>query len=239
MKTVLITGGAKRLGRALVETYAGQGWQVLFTARRSLKDGAELTASLGERVHCLPTEVSTQSQAALIAQWVARFADGLDLMVCNASSFKRISVAETTPDDLDDLLSSNLTGPFFLAQQCAALLSKVQGSIVLISDAQALSGAPEFAAYCAGKAGLISLAKSLAIEFAPEVRVNAVLPGTLPWPEDEALYPPARRTRMEENIPLRRIGAWSDVVQAVQYLESANYVTGICLPVDGGRSAVY
>jgi len=110
---------------------------------------------------------------------------------------------------------------------------------VNISDAHALSGMPNFSAYGAAKAGLISITKSMALEFAPTIRVNAILPGTLEWPEDEATFPIAIRSAMVDQIPLQRIGAWNDVVQAVQFLDSAKYVTGVCLPVDGGRSAVY
>lgn len=238
MKTVLITGGAKRLGRALVEHFARSGWQVLFTAQWSFEEGMALADSLGNSVKCLRAQVSTQSNAALIVEWVSKHTDRLDLVVCNASTFKRIAVADTRPDDFNKLLESNLLGPYFLIQQCIPLLEKANGAVVNIADAQAVAGVPNFSAYAAAKAGLISITKSLALELAPAIRVNAVQPGTLQWPADGEPYPQDERDGITQKIPMQRIGEWQDIVEAVAYLESAKFVTGICLPIDGGRSAL-
>lgn len=239
MKTVLITGGAKRLGRALVEKYAADGWRVLFTSQWSFEEGTKLAEFAGDNTHCIRAQASNQINASLIAQWVMKHTNKLDLLICNASTFKKISVADSNPHDIENLFGSNLIGPFFLAQQCLHLLKAANGSIINIADAQALSGLPMFSVYGAAKAGLISLTKSMALEFAPNVRVNAILPGTLQWPEHGDEYPAVIRTEMVKKIPLCRIGEWSELVQAVQYLESAEYVTGALLPIDGGRSAVY
>lgn len=237
MKTVLITGGAKRLGRALVEHYAKAGWRVLFTAQWSFKEGMELAGELGINVHCIRAQVSSQSNAAVIQQFVQQHTVRLDLMICNASSFSRMSIQDTTPKEFAKLLESNLLGPFFLIQQCIPLLEKAGGCVVNIADVQATAGVPFFSAYAAAKAGLISITKSLAVELAPKIRVNAVLPGTLEWPTDGAIYSDTERAETVARTPLAKIGSWSSVVQAVAYLESADFVTGSCLPVDGGRSA--
>lgn len=237
MKTVLITGGAKRLGRALVEHFASQGWQVLFTCQWSFEEGTALAESLGENVRCLRTAVSSQRSASMVAGWAHNHTDSLDLLVCNASTFMRTSVEEVTPDDFGDLLESNLLGPFFLIQQCLTMLRSAQGSVVNIADAQAVSGVAEFAPYVATKAGLISITKSLAVEVAPQIRVNAVLPGTIPWPETGNAFSAPMREKILADIPMAASGDWHTVVQAVAYLEAAKYVTGICMPVDGGRSA--
>lgn len=238
MKTVLITGGAKRLGRAIVEHYARSGWRVLFTSQWSFVEGMELAKQYGDNVQCVRAEVSSQRNAAVIKKFVEKYTDGLDLIVCNASSFKKLSVAETKPDEFMGLLESNLLGPFFLIQQCLPLLEKVNGCVVNISDVQATGGVPNFSAYAAAKAGLISITKSMAIELAPNVRVNAVLPGTLEWPVAEEIYSQKERAEVIANTPLARNGKWDDVVEAVSYLESAKFVTGVCLPIDGGRSAM-
>lgn len=238
MKTVLITGGAKRLGRALVEHYARAGWRVLFTAQWSFEEGMRLAEELGSDVHCIRAQLSSQSNASLIQQWAAKHSDQLDLIVCSASSFKRIAAKDTRPDDFNDLLGSNLIGPYFLIQQCLPMLEKAGGCVVNIADAQAAGGVPYFSAYAAAKAGLVSITKSLALELAPAIRVNAVLPGTLQWPVSEAEYPTEERADILRRTPMGRIGEWSDVVAAVDYLASAPFVTGTCLPVDGGRSAV-
>ncbi|MBK4735887.1 SDR family oxidoreductase [Noviherbaspirillum pedocola] len=237
MKTVLITGGARRLGRALVEHFAQQGWQVLFTCQWSFEEGTALAESLGAHVHCLRTAVSSQRSASMIAGWAQGYTAELDLLICNASTFMKTSVESVTPDEFGDLLESNLLGPFFLIQQCLSLLRAAQGSVVNIADAQATGGVAEFAPYVATKAGLISITKTLAIELAPQVRINAVLPGTLPWPENPSIYSHAAKEKTLAEIPMATAGSWHAVVQAVSYLDAAKYVTGICMPVDGGRSA--
>lgn len=240
MKTVLITGGARRLGRALVEHFAASGWRVLFTAQNSFQQGAQLAQDLGPNVYLLRAEVSSQRNAAAVAQWVAKHTNSLDLLVCSASTFKRATLSETTPSMFDDLLRSNLLGPYFLAQQCQALLAAGGGGcIVNIADAQADSGMPNFSAYGAAKAALVSVTKSLAVELAPAIRVNAVLPGSLQWPESEEEYPLAVRDKIVGQIPLGRVGEWSDVVRAVEFLEGGSFLTGACFPVDGGRAAVF
>lgn len=239
MKTVLITGGAKRLGRALVEYYAQLGWRVLFTVRHSFKEGCQLADALGPNVHCIQSPVSTRTNAAAIVTWVRKHCDSLDLLVCSASTFGKLSLEETTPDDMMDLLESNFIGPFFLIQQCVPLLKAGQGVVVNIADAQASSGVPHFSAYVAAKAALISATKSLAVELAPYVRVNAVLPGSLPWPETTNEYDDTTRLEMIACIPMQRIGEWADIVQTVAYIQDAPYVNGACIPIDGGRACVY
>lgn len=241
MKTVLVTGGAKRLGRAIVERYAANGWRVMFTTRYSFEAGVTLAQSLtkahGVPVTCTRGSVSNRIEACSISNWVRAETQSLDLLVCNASSFQRVPFVETRQDHFDDFLGSNLIGPFFLAQQCLDLLTAAGGSIVNIADAQVQSGLPGFSAYLAAKSGLVSITKSLALELAPKIRVNAILPGSLPWPED--VYSEADVSTMTSQIPLRRTGEWSDVVGAVEYLAAAPYATGTCMTVDGGRSVCY
>lgn len=239
MKTILITGGARRLGRALVEHYAQLGWRVLFTVRHSVAEGRQLADDLGPNVHCLQTKVSSRANAAAIFNWVQVHCDRLDLLVCSASSFSKISFEDTNADDMQDLLESNVIGPYFLIQQMVPLLKTANGVVVNIADAQANSGVPHFSAYAAAKAALISITKSLAVELAPNVRVNAVLPGYLPWPETQNEYDDATRKEMTKCIPMQRTGTWNDIVQAVSYVQTAPYVNGACLPIDGGRACVY
>ncbi len=209
----------------------------MFTCQWSWEKGVQLAEELGSNVFCLRTAISTQSDAAVVAKWVARHTDGLDLLVCSASTFSRASIEDTRPDIFKDFLESNLTGPYFLIQQCLPQLRHAKGCVVNISDSQATGGVPYFSAYLSAKAALISVTKSLAMELAPLVRVNAVLPGCMDWPANETTYSIEDKNRIVQNIPMQRTGAWSDLVHAVAYLESAPYVSGACTSVDGGSSA--
>ena len=214
----------------------------MFTARFSFEEGVRLarnlTSAYGVQVLCARSSVSNRIEAASIGNWVRSETDSLDLLICSASTFRRLALGDTMQDHYDDLMGSNLHGPYFLAQQCQDLLTNANGSIINISDAQVNSGLPGFSAYLAAKAGLVSITKSLALELAPKIRVNAILPGSLPWPDD-ATYDDAEIKSMTSQIPMQRIGTWGDVVGAVEYLQSATYVTGSCLPIDGGRAARY
>lgn len=237
MKTVVITGGAKRLGHALVKHYASQGWRVLFTCRHSAEEGALLAEQLGTNVEGFRCSVADRQTAALIRNWLGSKTNSIDLLICNASSYKKRLALETQQHDFDDLVESNFAGPFFLAQQCHDLLTAAKGCIVNIADAQVAAGLPGFSAYIAAKAGLVSITKSLALEWAPDIRVNAVLPGTMPWPE--ATFSAIEQEVMIERIPAGRTGEWLDLIQAVDYLQRSEYSTGCSLTVDGGRSIIY
>ena len=237
MKTVLITGGAKRLGRALVKHYASLGWRVLFTCRHSAWEGALLAEQWGAHVEGFRCAAADRQTAALIRHWVGSKTNSIDLLICNASSYKKRLALETLQHDFDDLVGSNLAGPFFVAQQCHNLLAAAKGCIVNIADAQVAAGLTGFSAYVAAKAGLVSITKSLALEWAPDIRVNAVLPGTMSWPE--STFSAIEKAEMIGRIPAGRTGEWVDLVRAVEYLQRSEYSSGCCVTVDGGRSIIY
>lgn len=159
----------------------------------------------------------------------------LDALINNASTFYPTPVGETTPRQWDDLMGTNLRAPFFLAQAARPHLAASRGNIVNITDIHAWRPLRAHPVYCAAKAGLVMLTRSLARELGPEVRVNAVAPGAILWPEqglDEAT-----RSRIIDRTALKRAGDPEDVALAVRYLlAEARYVTGHVLPVDGGRS---
>ena len=197
-----------------------------------------MAQSLGGDVHCIRSSVSDRTNAGMLRRWIGTHTDRIDLLVCNASSYERKGALETMPSDFEGLLGSNLVGPFFLAQQCHDLLAAAHGSIVNIGDAQVHSGLSGFSAYLAAKAGLISITKSLAVEWAPLIRVNAVLPGTMVWPSEVDFSDTEKKT-MQAQIPMDRIGTWSDVVDAISFLENSSYSTGALITIDGGRSSIY
>ena len=171
---------------------------------------------------------------ALIDQTVQSYGR-LDALINNASSFFQTPVGDITSDNWDDLIGTNLRAPLFAAQAAAPALKKTQGSIVNITDIHAERPLKNYVVYSIAKAGLVGLTRSLARELAPEVRVNAVAPGPILWPDDES-FDELSRQRIISHTPLRREGTPDDVAKAVHFLlTDATYVTGETINVDGGR----
>jgi pteridine reductase len=171
---------------------------------------------------------------ALIDQTVQSYGR-LDALINNASSFFQTPVGDITSDNWDDLIGTNLRAPLFAAQAAAPALKKTQGCIVNITDIHAERPLKNYVVYSIAKAGLVGLTRSLARELAPEVRVNAVAPGPILWPDDES-FDELSRQRIISHTPLRREGTPDDVAKAVHFLlTDATYVTGETINVDGGR----
>ena len=169
----------------------------------------------------------------LVSAVVSRFG-ALDVLVNNASSFYPTLIGATTEAEWDDLVGTNLKAPFFLAQAAAGFLRAQRGSVVNLADTHGRDPVADHAAYCSAKAGLIMLTRALALDLAPEVRVNAVAPGIALWSEghDDA----RARRRAVKSLPMRRIGSAGEVAGAVTWLAlDASYTTGEVLSVDGGR----
>jgi pteridine reductase len=223
-KVALVTGAGIRVGLAIAEDLARDGWEVLAHYHRH-RPPAPLTA--------LRADLAAPDGPARLASEVRRRADRLDLLVCSAARFEARPLADTDARAFDAQLDLNARAPLLLARELAPLLRASGGSIVNVADVGGgLVPWKGYAAYCASKAALVRLTECLALELAPRVRVNAVAPGTVLWPDD---YPAARRRALARRIPLRRVGAPADVAQAVRYLAEAPFVTGAVLPVDGGR----
>ena len=157
------------------------------------------------------------------------------MLVNNASIFYPRKIGKIEPRHWDELIGSNLRAPLFVAQAAAPHLKQARGVIVNITDIHAERPLKGFPLYSVAKAGLAALTRSLALELAPEVRVNGVAPGAIAWPDDEK-FDNAERQRIVATTPLGRIGSPADIAQAVHYLATAPFVTGHILAVDGGRS---
>jgi pteridine reductase len=169
----------------------------------------------------------------MVARTIGRFGR-LDGLVNNASSFHPTPIGEATPADWDDLFGSNARAPFFLSQAAAPHLALHGGAIVNLVDIYATRPAPRHSVYCMAKAALLMATKSLALELAPRVRVNAVAPGAILWAEDDADL--AAREAMLARTPLRRTGTQEEIAEAVRWLLfDATYCTGQVIAVDGGR----
>jgi len=173
---------------------------------------------------------------ALAGQLLASYL-AIDLLVNNASGFAPTPIEHCTEAEFDAMLGANLKGPYFLIQGLLPALREGGGSIVNIIDVHATHPLRNFNAYCSAKAGLASLTRSLAVELAPNIRVNGVAPGAILWPDGTAEYDEAARKNTIERTPLQRLGEPTDIAKAVRYLAcDAPFVTGQIIAVDGGRT---
>jgi pteridine reductase len=238
---VLVTGGARRLGAAIVRTVHAAGANVIVHCNRSRAEAGQLVAAL-ETVRPRSTAIVTGDLLdvvrlrELVDEAAGRFGR-LDALVNNASSFHPTALAGLTVAEWENLAGTNLRAPLFLAQAAARHLARTRGAIVNIVDIHAERPLPGFLAYSVAKSGLAGLTRALALELAPEVRVNGVSPGAILWPDDGEAFPPAERERITVQTPLGRTGIPEDVAGAVKYLLfDAPFVTGQVLAVDGGRS---
>ncbi|MBI2320191.1 MAG: pteridine reductase [Betaproteobacteria bacterium] len=239
-KAVLITGAARRVGAAIARRLHAAGANLALHYRRSEGEAkalqAELNAARADSVSLIQADLlDAAGLPEIVKNAVARF-ERLDALVNNASSFYPTPLGEITLRHWDELVGTNLKAPLFLAQAAAAHLRKSGGSIVNIADIHAERPLKSYVIYSTAKAGLLGLTRSLARELGPEVRVNAVAPGPIMWPEDGS-FDEVSRQRVISYTLLKRMGEPDDIARAVYYfLAEAPYVTGQVLSVDGGRS---
>ena len=238
-RVALVTGGAKRIGAAIVKGLHAQGANVAIHCRQSHDEAIGLRDALnGERagsaIVLTADLLDTAKFPGLIEQTLAAFGR-LDLLVNNASTFYPTPVGAITSAAWEDLVGTNLKGPLFLAQAAAHSLRAANGSIVNMIDIHAQRPLPQHTVYSTAKAGLVMLTKALARELSPEVRVNGIAPGPILWPEggiDASL-----QEEIISRTLLKRSGSPEDIVRAVLFFaKDAPYVTGQILAVDGGRS---
>lgn len=237
---VLITGGAKRVGAAICRRLHAAGASLMLHYRASAGEArllqAELNGARADSVALIQADLlDLKALPSLVEQTVQRFGR-LNALVNNASSFYASPIGEITSAIWDDLMGTNLRAPLFLAQAAAPALRKAQGAIVNIADIHAERPLKNFVAYSIAKAGVIGMTRSLARELAPEVRVNAVAPGPILWPDD-ASFDELSRQRIISHTPLKREGTPDDIARAVHFLlADASYITGETINVDGGRN---
>ncbi len=239
---VLVTGAARRVGAEIARTLHAAGARIAIHCRTSRAEAEDLAAGLnGIRPDSAAVFAAdlldVAALPALVESVVSRFGR-LDALVNNASSFYATKVGAVDTAIWDDLLGSNLKAPFFLAQAAVPHLTASGGSIVNITDIHAERALKGYPVYCAAKAGLLGLTRSLAQELGPRVRVNAVAPGAIEWPQGTDDFPPAARAAIIEHSLLKRVGSPADIAGTVKFLIfDAPYVTGQVINVDGGRTA--
>jgi len=238
-RTALITGAARRIGACIAETLHQRGCDV-FLHYHSSSGAAE---ELAQKLNALRPASATPLQADLgesdeinrLAGVVRNCTGQLDLLVNNASQFFPTTVGETTMGQWDDLMDSNLRGPYFLTQALVAELANAGGSVVNLLDVHAVRPMPGHAVYCMAKAGLQMMTLAMAKDLGPQIRVNGVAPGAILWPELESQA--GSQQKILDKTVMGRAGRPQDIASAVAYLGlDAPYVTGQILAIDGGRS---
>ena len=238
-KTALVTGAARRIGAAIARRLHGAGANVVLHYRGGEAEAAALEAELNAArpgsAHKVKADLLAPiAPQALVGATLDRF-KRLDVLVNNASTFYPTAVGAIEAGHWEELIGSNLRAPLFIAQEAAAELARQGGSIVNIADIHAERPMKGYAVYSIAKAGLVAMTRALALELAPAVRVNAVAPGAIAWPDD-GQFPPPERGRIVATTPLARLGSPEEIAQAVHFLATAPFVTGQILAVDGGRS---
>jgi pteridine reductase len=240
-KVVLITGGAKRVGAAICRTLHAQGAQLMIHYNTSVNEARALQAELNlirsNSVAIVQGDLLNIDVLPNLVQETIHQFGKLDVLINNASTYYATEIGKINEDNWQDLIGSNLKAPVFLTQAAASELRKNHGCVVNITDMHVERPKKGYIVYSVAKAGLVTLTKSLAHELSPGVRVNAVAPGPVQWPEDNPQFDEVYRQRVINQTLLKRVGEPEDVAKAVKFLiYDAPFVTGHVLAVDGGRS---
>lgn len=233
-KTVLITGGAKHLGKAIALAMARAGALVAFTYMHSEKEASQTLAEIKKRggqaraVKCDVRNGGSISAAmnSILEQWPQ-----IDLLVNNAGFYEDVLFPDITEEQWDNMFATNVRGPFLVSRQCIPALRAASGKILNIGSLGGEKAWSTHAHYCASKAALHMLTRVMAKSLAPEIAVNCVAPGMLYYGEGD----PVQAKKFADKTPMRRNGTADDVVSAVMYLATApHFITGQIVLVDGG-----
>ena len=239
--TALVTGGARRIGKEIATKLHQAGYNIMIHYRSSASEAESLVAELNKDRPDSAASVSgdllnTAAIPGIIEETVDTFSR-LDVLINNASTFYPTPIELIDDEFWNDLIGSNLKAPAFMVKSAAPHLRNSNGAIVNIIDIYAIRPLVNHPIYCAAKAGLEMLTKSLARDLAPEIRVNGVSPGAILWPENGNSE--ISLAELVEQIPLHRMGAPEDIAKTVKFLVvDGDYITGQVIAVDGGRSVV-
>ena len=239
-KTALITGAAMRIGAAITEELHHMGMDVIIHFNSSEEPARKLAGKLNQlrpdSAHLLQADLEDTSSCSRLIDTAIAINNRMDVLINNASAFYPTPVNSVNEEQWENLINVNLKAPLFLSQFAAPCLSQNNGSIINLADIHAERPLKNHLLYSVSKAGLIMLTKSLALELAPEVRVNAISPGAIFWHED---MNDEEKEEILRKVPLKRMGKAEEISRAVRYLiEDANYTTGEILVIDGGRNLV-
>jgi len=235
-KRALVTGAGQRVGQAIALALGAEGMHVAVHYRESRAGADETAAKIRDRggsAVTLAADLSHRDQARDLVDRSLAELGGLDLVVPSAASFERIALADVDDEAWDRSLNLNLASPFALVQRATPALRAAHGSVVFITCSSASVPMRSYLPYVVSKGALKHLMKTLALELAPDIRVNAVAPGTVMPPPS---YDAAAVARLARAIPLAHVGSPEDIARAVVFLASSPFITGHELAVDGGRS---
>ncbi|MCZ8528401.1 pteridine reductase [Alteromonas sp. PRIM-21] len=233
----MITGAAKRIGAAMACKLHNEGYRIIIHYGHSKDDAFALAEKLNSQrpdsAACLQANLCNSDEVKALGKKALDVWGQLDVLVNNASSFYPTPVGDISEDDWDSLVGSNVKGPLFLSQALAPALEANKGCIINMVDMHIDRPLPSHSVYLIAKSGLASLTQSLAIDLAPNVRVNGIAPGAILWPERE--MDDAEKDKLLSSIPLGELGTPEDIANTLSFLVSAAYITGQIIYVDGGR----
>lgn len=240
LKTALVTGGSRRVGRAVVERLAHAGFKVLFTFNHGRAAAEELVSELKQKridtVNAIELDLADPNAADRLGNIVRlTLGDRVDLLVNNASLFLPDDAPTGASPQLHrKLFEVNAIAPALIMSELSPALTLANGSVINFVDMLAEKPWPKYSAYCASKAALQASTLAFARRLAPKVRVNGIAPGVIDWPED---MPDADRAAYIKRVPLARAGTPTDAAEVVYWLATgAPYITGEVIKLDGGRS---
>ena len=234
-RVALVTGAGRRVGRALAVALGAEGMRVAVHyhgAAEGARETAQQIQTSGGRAHLLRADLTQPAAADRLIEETVNALGGLDVLVNSAAVMERTPLGAVSAAAWDTMFALNLRAPFLLAQAAAKHLKDAHGAIINIADLAAFETWPAYIPHGISKAGIVYMTRALARTLAPDVRVNAIAPGTVLLPDD---WSAEDTERLRLTTPLQRVGSPADVVGALLYLLRADYVTGETLIVDGGR----
>jgi pteridine reductase len=237
-KTVLITGAAHRIGAAIARDLHKHGMDVVIHHHKSVEAAtelySELNSSRANSAYIVRGDLLEPDSYAEIIQKTYAFKQRLDVLINNASTFFPTPLDQIDLQQWQALVGVNMQAPLFLSQQAAPHLAKTSGCIINMTDIHALLPLQDHTIYSTAKAGLMMLTQALAKDLGPDIRVNAISPGAILWPEN---MQQEEQAKILDQTVLKRTGSPEDITKAARYLiDEADYMTGQVLTVDGGRT---